>query len=226
MARFFRDAAVSAYRCVMEGRRVGWTIGLAVAITLAACHQPATGPQATTVVPEVPPPPPPAPAVACPLVPVALVVTPAGAEPRTVLALDARGRLDVSMFRHRSGAATLDTQGCLAGTDGLWAEWTARDQVWTPHETLAVAGNCMTLADGRALCLATDGKVELRAMDLADVRAMGSMQIRGYREEARCAGLVLLATFMSLTPNMAAVDGHAAPAPAPEGSRCTAYQRP
>src|SRR4051794_8886889 len=207
----------------MTGRWLGGLIG---AVMLAACHPPATGPQATTVVPEGPPASPQAPPVACPLVPVALVVTPSGAAPRTVLALDDKGRLDVSMFRHRSGAATLDTQGCLAGTDGLWAEWTARDQVWTPHETLAVAGNCMTLADGRALCLATDGKVELRAMDLADVRAMGSMQIRGYREEARCAGLVLLATFMSLTPNMAAVDGHAAPAPAPEGSRCTAYQRP
>jgi len=157
---------------------------------------------------------------------VALVVTPVGAEPRTVLALDDQGRLDVSMFRHRSGAAKLDTQGCLAGSDGLWAEWTPRDQVWTPHETLTVAGNCIVLANGHALCLAADGRVELRAMDLADVRAMGSMQIRGYREEARCAGLVLLATFMSMTPSMAAVDGHPARAPAPDGSRCTAYQRP
>ena len=199
---------------------------LAVAMLLAACHQPPTGPQATVVVPDAPPEPPPAPPVACPLVPVALVVTPFGAEPRTVLALDDKGRLDVSMFRHRSGAAKLDTQGCLAGSDGLWAEWAPRDQVWTPHETLAVAGNCIMLPNDRALCLAADGRVELRATDVADLRAMGSMQIRGYREEARCAGLVLLATFMSMTPNMAAVDGHPARAPAPEGSRCTSYARP
>ena len=124
---------------------------LAVAMLLAACHQPPTGPQATAVVPDAPPEPPPAPPVACPLVPVALVVTPFGAEPRTVLALDDKGRLDVSMFRHRSGAAKLDTQGCLAGSDGLWAEWAPRDQVWTPHETLAVAGNCIMLPNDRAL---------------------------------------------------------------------------
>ena len=65
-----------------------------------------------------------------------------------------------------------------------------------------------------------------RDRTLADLRAMGSMQIRGYREEARCAGLVLLATFMSMTPSMAAVDGHPARAPAPEGSRCTSYHAP
>jgi hypothetical protein len=217
-----------------------WLGGLAAVVALAACRAPATGrppatnrppatsPQATVVVPDVPPEPAPPPPVACPLVPVSLVVTPSGAEPRTVLALDDKGRLDISMFRHRSGAATLDTKGCLAGSDGLWAEWAPRDQVWTPHETLAVAGNCMMLADGRTLCLGADGKVELRAMDLADVRAMGAMQIRGYRAEARCAGLVLLATFMSMTPEMAGVDARPprAPAPAPEGSRCTAYHRP
>jgi hypothetical protein len=210
----------------MQGRWRGWQLGPAVAMMLAACHPPPTAPQATVVVPDVPPAAPPPPPIACPLVPVALVVTPIGAEPRTVLALDDKGRLDVSMFRHRSGAAKLDTQGCLAGSDGLWAEWAPRDQVWTPHETLAVAGNCIMLANGHTLCLAADGKVELRATDLADVRAMGSMQIRGYRDEARCAGLVLLATFMSMTPSMAAVDGHPARAPAPEGSRCTSYARP
>ena len=132
---------------------------------LAACHQPPTGPQATAVVPDAPPEPPrrlPSRVRSCRS---PLVVTPFGAEPRTVLALDDKGRLDVSMFRHRSGAAKLDTQGCLAGSDGLWAEWAPRDQVWTPHETLAVAGNCIMLPNGRALCLAADGRVELRATD-------------------------------------------------------------
>lgn len=205
----------------------------ALAVMLAACQRPPAGPTAVTVArpptvvtveaPEVLPAPPP---TACPIVPVALVLTPTGAEPRTVLALDDKGHLDVTLYSHRSGAATLDAQGCLAGKDGLWAEWAPRDQVWTPHETLAVAGNCIQLASGRALCLAADGKVEVRAKDEAEVKAMGTMQIRGYRDEARCASLVLLATFMSMMPSMAVVDGQPANAPAPAGSRCTAYHRP
>lgn len=219
-----RETAASAYGCVMKGR--WWQLGLAVAVMLTACQRPPAGPPARVVVPDMPPAPPPPLPVACPLVPVALVVTPVGAEPRTVLSLDDQGRLDVSMFRHRSGAAKLDTRGCLAGSDGLWAEWAPRDQVWTPHETLAVAGDCIMLANGRTLCLAADGNVALRTTDPAEVRAMGAMQIRGYRPEARCAGFVLLATFMSMMPGMAVVDGHPARAPAPEGSRCTAYQRP
>jgi hypothetical protein len=208
----------------------------ALAVMLAACQRPPAAPTAvshappaaTTVTVEPPAVAPaltPPPAV-CPIVPVALVLTPTGAESRTVLSLDAKGQLDVTLFSHRSGAATLDAQGCLAGRDGLWAEWAPHDQVWTPHETLAVAGNCILLANGRALCLAADGKVEVRAKDEADVRAMGTMQLRGYRDEARCAGLMLLATFMSMMPSMAVVDGKPARAPAPEGSRCTAYHRP
>jgi hypothetical protein len=209
----------------------------ALATLFAACQRPPAAPTNVTVAPpaatsvtveppEVPPPSTSPSPAACPIVPVALILTPTGAEPRTVLALDDKGHLDVSLFSHRSGAATLDSQGCLAGRDGLWAEWTPRDQVWTPHETLAVAGNCIQLANGRALCLAADGKVDVRAKDEAEVKAMGTMQIRGYRGEARCASLVLLATFMSMMPSMAVVDGQPAHAPAPEGSRCTAYHRP
>jgi hypothetical protein len=207
-----------------------------LAVMLTACQRP---PAAATAVNHVPPatttvtvePPAVAPALTpppavCPIVPVALILTPTGAEPRTVLALDNKGGLDVTLFSHRSGAARLDPQGCLAGKDGLWAEWAPRDQVWTPHETLAVAGNCIHLANGRALCLAPDGKVDVRAKDEAEVRAMGTMQLRGYRDEARCAGLMLLATFMSMMPSMAVVDGKPARAPVPEGSRCTAYHRP
>jgi hypothetical protein len=211
----------------MSGHRVGWKLAAGAMVMFAACQRPLPGPAATTaVVPDAPPRPTPPPPVACPLMPVALVVTPDGAEARTVLALDAQGQLDVSMFTHRSRAATLDTQGCLAGSDGLWAEWTSGEKVWTPHETLAVAGNCITVAEGRTLCVDAAGKVELRTDDPADVRAMGAMQIRGYRAEARCAGFVLLATFMSMTPSMAEVDGHPASAPVPVGSRCMAYRRP
>ena len=220
-----------------SGYRVSQVLGvLASALMLAACQRPPASPTTVTVVPpattsvtveppDVPPVTAPGPA-ACPIVPVALILTPTGAEPRTVLSLDDKGHLDVTLFSHRSGAATLDQQGCLAGRDGLWAEWAPRDQVWTPHATLAVAGYCIQLASGRALCLAADGKVEVRAKDEAEVRAMGTMQIRGYRGEARCASLVLLATFMSMMPSMAVVDGQPAQSPAPVGSRCTAYHRP
>jgi hypothetical protein len=220
----------------MRAHGRAWTACGAVVLAgaLAACHQ---RPPATPVVPDVPPPPPPPPVAICPLAPLALVVTPidrkprtplpvAGSEPSTALSLDDKGRLDISMFRHMSNAATLDPRGCLAGTDGLWAEWAPGDQIWTPHETFAVSANCIVLATGRSLCVAADGKVEVRTPDPADARAMGSLQIRGYRDDARCAGLVLLATFLSMTPSMAVSDGQPARAPAPDGSRCTAYHRP
>ncbi len=35
-----------------------------------------------------------------------------------------------------------------------------------------------------------------------------------------CAGLLLLAAFMSMMPSMAVVDGHPAMAPPPDGSLC------
>lgn len=217
----------------MRAHGAAWTACSALALAGAlACQRPPANP----VVPETPPPPPPPPVALCPSVPLALVVTPVGSDPRkllpigteplTALSLDDKGRLDISMFRHMSNAATLDPQGCLAGTDGLWAEWAPGDQIWTPHETFAVSANCIRFANGRTLCIAADGKVEVRTPDPAEARAMGPMQIRGYRDDARCAGLMLLATFMSMTPSMAVSDGQPARAPAPDGSRCTAYHRP
>jgi hypothetical protein len=65
----------------------------------------------------------------------------------------------------------------------------------------------------------------MRAKDGSTLpESLGSFSIEGYREEARCAGMVLLATFMSMMPSMAVVDGHPARAPAPDGSRCDAFR--
>lgn len=81
------------------------------------------------------------------------------------------------------------------------------------------------MGTGRSLCVATDGKVETRtANGAAESQRFGTIAIRGYGSDARCAGLVLLATFMSMMPSMAVVDGHPARAPAPEGSRCDAFR--
>ncbi|HXI35306.1 MAG TPA: hypothetical protein VNH80_00160, partial [Burkholderiales bacterium] len=62
--------------------------------------------------------------------------------------------------------------------------------------------------------------------ELPPPKDLATMAIRGYSADARCASLLLLATFMAMMPSMAVVDGHPARAPAPEGSRCAAFRRP
>jgi hypothetical protein len=194
-------------------------------VALVSCHRPpvsasapATPSTAAGVAAAAPP---------CPIVPVALVMTPPTGAARTALSIDASGRLDVTMFEQRIGAAKLDANGCLAGGDGLWTEWAPHDKLWTAHETFDVAGNCLVMSPERSICVAADGKIEVRAKNPAPAPAdVGSMAIRGYGAGARCAGLVLLATFMAMMPSMAVSDGHPARAPAPEGSRCGAYPRP
>jgi hypothetical protein len=165
----------------------------------------------------------------CPIVPVSFVMTTPGSPERTVLAFDAKGSLDVSFLERKPGMAKLDPQGCLVGKDdgGLWAEWAPHDKLWTPHETLDVDGSCLVPRSGRTMCIGADGKIEVRAKDADQVNAVGSMAIRGYRPEARCTSLMLVATFTGMMmPSMAVVDGKPAKAPAPEGSRCGAFRRP
>ena len=189
---------------------------------LAACHQPPTGPQATAVVPDAPPEPPPPPPVACPLR--------AGRAGRDAVRRRAARpswrwmTRDVSTSRcSGTGPArrSWTRRAASRAATGYAAEWAPRDQVWTPHERWlwpAIASCSRTTARSASRPMA--GWNFARPTWLTCGRWV-SMQIRGYREEARCAGLVLLATFMSMTPSMAAVDGHPARAPAPEGSRCT-----
>src|SRR5262245_43029669 len=131
----------------------------------------------------------------CPIVPVSFVMTTPGSPERTVLSFDAKGSLDVSFIERKPGMAKLDPQGCLVGPDGLWAEWAPHDKLWTPHETLDVSGSCLVPRNGRTLCIGNDGKIEVRAKDADQVNAQGAMAIRGYRPEARCTGLMLVATF-------------------------------
>jgi hypothetical protein len=178
----------------------------ALAVIALGCHRPPSGSQAAS--PTAAPPAPPAPP--CPVVPVALVMTLPNGEARTVLSLNAQGSLDISLFENKTGAATLNAQGCLAGKDGLWAEWAPRDRLWTPHEALDVAGDCLAMSASRSLCIAADGKIETRAPnEPPPPKELPTMAIRGYGPEARCASLLLLATFMSMMPSMAVVDARA-----------------
>jgi len=154
-------------------------------------------------------------------------MTPPTGEARTVLSFDAKGSLDVSFIESKPGVAQLNEQGCLVGGDGLWAEWAPHDKLWTPHETLDVAGDCLVMSSSRSQCIGPDGTIEVRAKNEPPLpKDLGTMAIRGYGADARCASMLLLATFMSMMPSMAVVDGKPARAPAPDGSRCAAYRRP
>src|SRR5262245_56478959 len=216
---------ISSYhrRCRRGGTRrrsIRLSSGLAVLLAVGGCHRPPTTPPPASV--AAPPPAPP-----CPLVPVALVMTPPAGEARTVLSLDAKGSLDVTFIDHKPGGARLGEQGCLVGGDGLWAEWGPHDKLWTPHETLDVAGDCLAMNASRSLCIAKDGKIETRAKDEPPLPAdLATMSIRGYGPDARCASMLLLATFTPLMPSMAVVDGKPRRAAAPEGSRLPAVRRP
>jgi hypothetical protein len=209
----------------LKHRSIKSSLVLAAAATLSGCHRPsiATSTPAEPAKPAVVE----APSSPCPVVPVSLVMTPPTGAARTVLSLDASGRLDISLFEQRTGAAKLDANGCLVGSDGLWAEWAPHDRLWTPHEAFDVAGDCLAMGPERSLCIAADGKIEVRAKDRAPPpKDVGSMSIRGYGAGARCPGLLVLATFMAMMPSMAVADGHPARAPAPVGSRCGAFRRP
>ncbi len=211
-------------RCRRNGTHRGsirLSSGLAVLLAAGACHHQPTPPTGSVAsVPQAPVPP-------CPVVPVALVMTPPKGEPRTILSLDAKGSLDVSFIDHKPGVARLDQQGCLVGGDGLWAEWAPHDKLWTPHTMLDVAGDCLAMTATRSLCIAGDGKIETLAKNEPPPPAdLATMAIRGYGADARCASMLLLATFTSMMPSMAVVDGEPARVPAPEGSRCSAFRRP
>jgi hypothetical protein len=197
-----------------------WCHAVVLTTAVGACHRPPSGSDAPT--PAVA-----SPAAPCPIVPVALVMTPPTGESRTILSLDAKGSLDVSFIDTKRGVAQLTQQGCLVGSDGLWSEWAPHDKLWTPHETLDVAGDCLVLNASRSLCVAADGKIETRAKNEPPLpKDLATMAIRGYGPDARCASMLLLATFTGMMPSMAVVDGKPRRAPPPEGSRCAAFRRP
>jgi hypothetical protein len=162
----------------------------------------------------------------CPLMPLALTVGAPHQPPRRVLSLDAQGQVTISLFGNSvAPPARLDTQGCLVGPDGLWAELTPSDKIWTAHEILDVDHDCIKLALGASLCIAADGKVSRREADgRVEPNTYGSFAIEGYRDGARCGGLTLLAAFMAMMPSMAVSDGVAMKAPPPADSRCAKFR--
>jgi hypothetical protein len=170
------------------------------------------------------PPPRPIAQDACPLMPLALVVRAPNQAARRVLSLDAQGRVSVSLLGPPLDAR-LHPQGCLVGPDGLWAELTPSNTIWTAHEILALDHDCIKLSLGASLCIAPDGKVSRREADgRVEPNTYGSFAIEGYREGARCGGLILLAAFMAMMPSMAVSDGVAMNAPAPADSRCAKFR--
>ena len=161
------------------------------------------------------------PAPRCPLVPLQLVVHAPGQQPVRMLTLDAQGSVEVASMGGPALGAHLDPRGCLVGPDGLWAELTAAGKLWTAHELIDTDGPAIRLPEGATLRINPGGMVERIEKDgRVDPNAYGTIQLEGYREDATCAGVLLLGTFLSMMPSMAVVDGHPAMAPAPEGSLC------
>ena len=107
-----------------------------------------------------------------------------------------------------------------------WAELTPSGKLWTAHALLDTEGPAIRLPDGPSLRIARDGSVE-RVERNGEVAHSGDgrIQLEGYREESTCAGVLLLATFLSMMPSMAVVDGHPAMVPAPEGSLCNDFRQ-
>lgn len=162
----------------------------------------------------------------CPIAPMALAMTTPGRPPVRPLTLDAQGRVTVAILGPPL-YAKLDPRGCLVGPDGLWAELTPDGKLWTAHEVIDVEGTTIKLAAGAGLRIGKDGAVErIDNSGAVEPNSYGSIAVEGFRQDAPCGGLLLVAAFMSMMPSMAVSDGHPARAPAPAGSLCAAYPRP
>lgn len=176
---------------------------------------PAPSPRSGTVAPR------------CPLVPLRLAVRAPGQQPRRMLTLGTDGRVEVTTMGGPPLVARLDPRGCLVGPDGLWAELTPAGKLWTAHEVIETDAAALRLPEGASLRIDPNGMVERIEKDGTVARdAYGTIQLEGYREEATCAGVLLLGAFLSMMPSMAVVDGHPAMAPAPEGSLCNELRHP
>ncbi len=143
-----------------------------------------------------------------------------------MLSLDVHGRLDVSSLGGPPLAAKLDPSGCLVGSDGVWAELTPSSVLWTPHERASVTDATIALRDGALRIEPDGGVVRLRRDGSPDVATARTIRLEGCGVEARCAGVLMLATFLAMMPSMAVSDGRPARAPVPEDSVCGAYARP
>jgi hypothetical protein len=155
-----------------------------------------------------------------------LTVEAFGQKPIPMLTLDAGGRVDVVTMGGPALRARLDPRGCLVGPDGLWAELTRSGTLWTPHELLETERAAIRLPDGARLRIEPDGKVVRTERDGSVApNTYGTLRLVGYRDEAPCAGLVLLGAFLAMMPSMAVVDGNPAMAPVPAESSCNEFRQ-
>ncbi len=121
--------------------------------------------------------------------------------------------------------ATMDASGCLVRKGELWAELTPSSKVWTIHSLLDAEGDGVQVA-GAKLVIRQDGVIQrVRPDGSVEVAKSGGLRLEGYREEGQCAGKLMLAVMLAMTPSMAVVDGVAKRAPTPADSLCGAYKR-
>ncbi len=120
-------------------------------------------------------------------------------------------------------SATLDASGCLVRKGKLWAEITSSSKIWTIHTLIDAEGDGVQGA-GAKLVIRQDGIIEAVRPD-GSIEGAKGLRLEGYREEGQCAGKLMLAVMLAMTPSMAVVDGVAKRAPIPADSVCGAYER-
>jgi hypothetical protein len=173
-------------------------------------HRPAPPAIAPSSAPTGPPP------ARCPIVPLELVVTVDRAVP--VLALDASGGLTAALAG-ASPVATLTDGGCLRGRDGVWAELTPSEAIWTLRTIYRLEDGWIVSDVGRAWRVRPDGAVEIR--DARGAIEPGSqLRFDGFRPEAACAANLVLVTFLGMAPSMAVSDGNPREMAPPPDSVC------
>jgi len=185
---------------------------LLLAVAGCTCSNPGCGPTSTDRIES---------AARCPVVPLRLVVSAPGQDATLAPMLDARGDLRTGLTGPGKAVARLDPRGCLVGPDGVWVEVLPNGDVWTPREIIDLDGPLLRRPPASTLRITKGWAVEtLSASGEVQSTPYGSLRFEGYRDEARCAAQVLLATFAGMTPGMAVVDGNAIRLPRPEGSNC------
>jgi hypothetical protein len=201
---------------------------VALASALSACRAappPAEPPKVVSIAPasaESQHEPGDAPASRCPILPLQLMIQ-SESDAVPLMTLDASGVLTIDAFGADPLRAKLDPRGCLVGPDGLWAELTPGNTLWTTHSTFEVDGASIRLPES-TMSIRPDGDVESVMKDGS--QPAGTLRLEGYRADARCAGVLLLGAFLETMPSMAVSDGHPAVAATPSDSRCNAYPRP
>ena len=159
----------------------------------------------------------------CPRVAMSLVIEAKDGGRISMMSLAENG--DLHIQGPAAVSATLDASGCLVRKGELWAEMTPSNKIWTIHSLLDAEGEGVQVA-GAKLVIREDGIIErVRPDGSVEVAKSGGLRLEGYREEGKCAGKLMLAVMLAMTPSMAVVDGVAKRAPIPADSLCGAYER-